>query len=107
VVTPLHLAHPDLLISSNPLRCFQNLDRVPLVRMIFFSIQVLHRQLLFRHAHTFLQLRYMEYIMHVRQLRPQLQLVSYFTSLLQNLEWSNEPWCELASDLETMQTSQR
>jgi hypothetical protein len=45
--------------------------------------------------------------MHVRQLRRQLQLVSYFTSLLQNLEWSNEPRCELASDLETMQTSHR
>jgi hypothetical protein len=28
-------------------------------------------------------------------------LVSYFTSLLQDLEWSNEPRCELASYLET------
>jgi hypothetical protein len=27
-------------------------------------------------------------------------LVSYFTSLLQNLEWSNEAWCNLASYLE-------
>jgi hypothetical protein len=34
-------------------------------------------------------------------------LVSYFTSLLQNLEWSNEPQCELASDLEMTQTSHR
>jgi hypothetical protein len=78
-----------------------------MVRKIFFSIQVLHRQLLFRHAQTFLQLRYVEYIMHVRQLRQQLQLVSYFTSLLQNLEWSNEPRCELVSDLEMMQTFHR
>jgi hypothetical protein len=49
----------------------------------------------------------MEYIMHVRQLWRQFQLVSHFTSLLQNLEWSNEPQCELASDLETMQTCHR
>jgi hypothetical protein len=56
---------------------------------------------------TFLQLRYMEYIMHVRQLWRKLQLVSHFTSLLQNLEWSNEPRCRLASDLEMMQTSHR
>jgi hypothetical protein len=45
--------------------------------------------------------------MHVKQLRWQLQLVSYFTSLLQNLEWSNEPRYKLASDLETIQTSHR
>jgi hypothetical protein len=45
--------------------------------------------------------------MHVRQVWRQLQLVSHFTSLLQNLEWSNEPWCELASDLEMTQTSHR
>jgi hypothetical protein len=107
VVTPLHLAHPDLLVSSNPLWCFQHLDRVLLVRKIFFRIQVFHRQLLFRHAQTFLQLRYIEYIMHVRQLRRQLQLVCYFTSLFQNLESSNEPRCELASNLETMQTPHR
>jgi hypothetical protein len=43
--------------------------------------------------------------MHIRQLRQQLQMVSYFTSLLQNLEWSNEPRCELASDLKMTQTS--
>jgi hypothetical protein len=34
-------------------------------------------------------------------------LVSYFTTLFQSLEWSNEPRCKLASDLEMMQTSQR
>jgi hypothetical protein len=34
-------------------------------------------------------------------------LVRYSTSLLQNLEWSNEPRCELASDLEMTQTSHR
>jgi hypothetical protein len=45
--------------------------------------------------------------MHVRQLRQQFQLVSHFTSLLQNLEWSNEPRCELASNLEMIQTSHR
>jgi hypothetical protein len=49
----------------------------------------------------------MEYIMHVRQLRWHLQLVIYFTTLFQNLEWSNEPRCELVSDLETMQTPHR
>jgi hypothetical protein len=43
----------------------------------------------------------MKYIMHVRQLWRQLQLVGYFTSLLQNLKCSNEPWCELTSELET------
>jgi hypothetical protein len=55
----------------------------------------------------FLQLRDMEHVMHMGQLWWQLQLVSYFTSLLQNLEWSNELWCELASYLETVQTSHR
>jgi hypothetical protein len=59
------------------------------------------------HMQTFLQLRDMEYVMHIRQLWRQLQLVSYFTSLLQNLKWSNESWCELASYLETTQTSYR
>jgi hypothetical protein len=100
-MAPLHLAHLNIHVLINSLRCFQDLDRVLLVRKIFFSIQVFHRQFLFRHAQTFLQLRYMEYIIHVRQLRRQQQLVSYFTSLLQNLEWFNEPWCELALDLET------
>jgi hypothetical protein len=45
--------------------------------------------------------------MHIRQLWWQLQLVSYFTSLFQNRKWSNESWCELASNLETTQTSHR
>jgi hypothetical protein len=27
-------------------------------------------------------------------------LVSYFTSLFQNLKWSNESWSKLASNLE-------
>jgi hypothetical protein len=40
-------------------------------------------------------------------MRQQLQLIGYFTSLLQNLEWSNEPQCELASYLEMVQTSHR
>jgi hypothetical protein len=56
---------------------------------------------------TFLLLRDMEHIMNIRQLRRQLQLVSYFTSLPQNLELSNEPRCELASYLEMTQTSYR
>jgi hypothetical protein len=107
VVALLHLAHPDLLVSSNPLWCFQNLDRVLLVRKILFSIQVFHRQLLFRQTHAFLQLRHMEYVMHIWQLWRQLQLVSYVTSLFQNLEWSKEPRCELASDIEMTQTSYR
>jgi hypothetical protein len=94
---PLTL-HPFLL---------QNLDSVLLVRKIFFNIQVFHRQFLFRYSHILLHLRYVKYIMHVRQLWQQLQLVDYFTSLLQNLEWSNEPQCELTSDLETTQTSHR
>jgi hypothetical protein len=49
----------------------------------------------------------MKYNMHVGQLRRQFQLVNHFTSLLQNLEWSNEPQCELASDLQMTQTSLR
>jgi hypothetical protein len=107
VVTPLHLAHPDLLVSSNLLWSFLNLDRIHLIRKIFFSVQVFHRELFFRHTQTLLQLRYMKYIMHVRQLRWQLQLVSYFTYILQNLEWSNESWSKLVLNLETMQTSHR
>jgi hypothetical protein len=43
--------------------------------------------------------------MHIWQLRWQLQLVSYFTSLFHNLEQPNEPRCELASNLEIAQTS--
>jgi hypothetical protein len=30
-------------------------------------------------------------------------LISYFTSVLQNFKWSNESWCELASNLEMTQ----
>jgi hypothetical protein len=78
-----------------------------LIIKVFFSVQVFHSQLLFGHAQTLIQMRYMKYIMHVRQLRRQLQLVVYFTSLLQNLEWSNEPRCELASNLEMTQTPHR
>jgi hypothetical protein len=107
MVTPLHLAHLDSLIPRNSLRRLQNLDWVLLVRKIFFSIQAFHRELLFGYSQKLLQLRYMKYIIHVRQLWQKLQLVGYFTSLLQNLEWSNEPRCELASDLETTQTSHR
>jgi hypothetical protein len=57
--------------------------------------------------HTFLQLRDMEHVVYIGQLWQQLQLVIYFTSLFQNLKWSNESWCELASNLEMMQTSHR
>jgi hypothetical protein len=81
--------------------------RILLIRKILFSIQVFHRQLLFRHMQAFLQLRDMEYVMHIWQLRWHLQLICYFTSLFQNLKRSNEPRCELASYLETMQTSHR
>jgi hypothetical protein len=34
-------------------------------------------------------------------------LMCYFTSLLQNLEWFNEPLCELASYLKMAPTSHR
>jgi hypothetical protein len=104
MVTPLHLAHLDPLIPCDSLGRLSNLDRVLLVRKIFLSIQVFHRQLLFRYSQTLLQLIYVKYIMHVRQLWRQLQLVGYFTSLLQNLELSNDPRCEIASDLEMTQT---
>jgi hypothetical protein len=107
MVTLLHLAHLNLLVSRNSLGCLQDPDTVLLITEIFFSIQILHWYLLFTHPQTFLQLRDMEHIMHIRQLWWQLQLVSHFTSLLQNLEWSNEPRCELASDLEMTQTSYR
>jgi hypothetical protein len=43
--------------------------------------------------------------MHIRQLQWQLQLTTYFTSLLQNLEWCNEPRCEFTTYLEMAQTS--
>jgi hypothetical protein len=56
---------------------------------------------------TFLQLRDMEHIMHIRQRWWQLQFIGYFTSLLRNLEWSNKPRCVLASYFEMMQTSHR
>jgi hypothetical protein len=49
----------------------------------------------------------MEHIVHIWQLWRQLQLVSYLTSLFQNNKWSNEPRCELASNLEMVQTSHR
>jgi hypothetical protein len=52
------------------------------------------------HTQTFLQLRDMEHVVQIRQLWWQLQLIGYFTSLLHNLEWANEPRCELASYLE-------
>jgi hypothetical protein len=65
------------------------------------GIQIFYGYLLFRHMQTFLQLRDMEHVMHIGQLWQQLQLVSYFTSLFQNLKWSNKYWCELASYLET------
>jgi hypothetical protein len=107
MMAPFYLAHLNLFILSDTLRCFLNLDRILLIGKILSSIQVFHWQLLFRHTQTFLQLRYTEYVMHVRQLRWQLQLVSYFASLLQNLERSNEFWCELASNLEMTQTSHR
>jgi hypothetical protein len=105
MMASLHLAHLDLLVPHNSFRHLWNFDGVLLVRKIFFSIQVFHSQLLFTQA--FLQLRYMKYVMHTWQLRRQLQLVSCFTSLLQNLEWNYKPRCELASDLEMMQTTHR
>jgi hypothetical protein len=49
----------------------------------------------------------MEHIMHIRQLWWQLQSIGYFTSLLHNLERSNESRCELAWYLETVKTSHR
>jgi hypothetical protein len=64
-MAPLHLAHLNLLVLSNSLRRFQDLDRILLIRKILFSIQIFHRQLLFRHTQTFLELRDMEYVMHI------------------------------------------
>jgi hypothetical protein len=101
MVVPLHFAHLDLLVLSNSLRCFQNLDRILLIRKIFFRTQVFHEYLLLRHTQIPFQLRNMEHVMHIRQQRWQLQLVSYLSSLLYNLERSNKPRCELASYLET------
>jgi hypothetical protein len=80
---------------------------VLLIRKIFLVIQIFHGFLLLRYTQTLLQLRDMKHVMHIRQLWWQLQLVSYFTSLFQDLKWSNESWCELASTHETMQTSHR
>jgi hypothetical protein len=85
-MAPLQLAHLDPLVLGNSHGCFKNLDGVLLIKEFFFSIQVFHGYLLFRHTQTFLQLGDIEHIMHIRQLRRHLQLVCYFTSLLQNLE---------------------
>jgi hypothetical protein len=102
MVTPLHHEHLDPLVRGKSFGCLQNFNGVLLIREIFFSIQVFCGYLLFSHTQTFLQLRGMEHIMHIRQLQRQPQSVSYFTSLLQNLEWSTEPRCELASYLKTV-----
>jgi hypothetical protein len=107
MMAPLHFAYLDLLVSRNSFECLQNLDGVLLIRKILFSISVFHGYFLFRHSQTFLQLRHMEHVMHVRQLWWQPQLISYFTSPLQNHERSNEPRCEFASYLESVQTSHR
>jgi hypothetical protein len=56
----LHLAHHNLLVLSNSLRRFQDLDRILLIRKILFSIQTFQRQSLLRYVHAFLQLRDME-----------------------------------------------
>jgi hypothetical protein len=49
----------------------------------------------------------MKHIVHICQLWWQLQFISYFSSLLSNLEWSDEPRHELASYLKIAQTSHR
>jgi hypothetical protein len=48
VVSPLHLAHPDL-ISGEPLGRVQNPDMILLIREIFTSTQIFHGDLIFRH----------------------------------------------------------
>jgi hypothetical protein len=106
MLTSLHLTHLDPIVSSNSLTCFQHLDRILLIGKIFFSIQVFHRYLLFRHTHTSSVERYGTH--HAHQTTTVVTpIVGYFTSLLHNLERSNESWCELTSYFETAQTTHR
>jgi hypothetical protein len=92
----IHLAHLDLLISGNSLRCIQSLDGTLLIGEIITSIHIFHADLFFRHLQTLLQLRDMEHVVHIRQLWWKLQLICHFTSLLHDLKRTNEPRREFA-----------
>jgi hypothetical protein len=107
MMAPLHLAHLDFLVPCNSLRHIQNLDggtldkkdilQRPSLPWVFalqahIDISSVERHGT-HHAHP--------------TTAAATPIVSYFTSLLQNLEWSNESWRKLASYLEMAQTSHR
>jgi hypothetical protein len=56
---------------------------------------------------TFLQLRYVEHIVHTCQGWRQLQLVCHSSHFSQDGEWTDVAWCQLALDPESLHTSRR
>jgi hypothetical protein len=56
---------------------------------------------------TFLQLRYIEDVVHTRQGWRQFQTVCYSSQFSQDRKQTNVSWCKLAFDPESLHTSHR
>jgi hypothetical protein len=98
MVTPLHLAHLDPLVSHNSLGQ-GTLDKKDLLwhlnlPWVFALLAHTNTSSVERHGTC-----------HAHQATVVATPIGKL--LLQNLKWSNEPWCKLASNLEMMQTSHR
>jgi hypothetical protein len=64
VMTPSDFAHSDSLPLGDSVCSLNNLRWLLNIGQVFLDFKTLHRQLLFWHTQTFLQLRHMKDIMH-------------------------------------------
>jgi hypothetical protein len=106
-VAPLNLAHSNLLVPCDSFGRLQLLERVLLICKVFARNQIFLWNLFFRYSQTFLQLKYVEYIMYSREMRGQFQLISHFSFLFQDLEWASKSRCKLSYDFKLTESSHR
>jgi hypothetical protein len=93
VVTPSDFAHSDSLPPGDSVCSLKNLRWLLYVGQVLLDLQTFHRQLLFWHTQTLLQLRHMKDIMHCGQAFWQTELIGYFSTPCDNLIRTNIAGC--------------
>jgi hypothetical protein len=93
VMIPSDFAHYDGLPSGDSVCGFKDLRWFLCVGQVLLDLQTFHWQLLFWHTQTLLQLRHMKYIMHSGQAFWQTELVGHFSTLCENLIWTDVAGC--------------
>jgi hypothetical protein len=93
VVIPSDFAHSDGLPSGDSVCSLKDLRRLLNVGQVLLDFKTFNWQLLFWHSQTFLQLRHMKDIMHIRQIFWQTELLGHFSTPCENLIRTNVARC--------------